>query len=574
MLRSSSADSRKGRTIASNSAAGIDVSELTDSLGEEIPAMLSDRKLPGLAIGVCDASTIRWSNGFGVVGAGQDHPVETSTIFSIQSASKMYTATAVMLAVQQGLVELDEPVTTYLPDFTVNSRFESEPERKITLRHLLSHTAGFTHEAPVGGNFEVGRGSFEAHCRSISETWLRFPVGHHFEYSNLGVDLAGYILQRRSGVPFHEFVRRELLAPLGLPRTTFDHRVVARESNRAIGHGGGGRRLPVRVPMVPAGAVYTSVDEALRFLQFHLRGGEDLLDAGRLQEMYRIPLPAPGQQTGFGLGSIIARWDHGILTRGHGGGGFGFVCELNWVPDCGIGVVVLTNSSTQSLHVDLSQRIFSELCARSEPENTPLPPPAAASEKVVDGFVADYVGGRGGVAKVIRDDGRVAVEFAGGRHAARVVAADQIVLEEGPVASGRRLFGPKPRERFRFLPGDDGRPRYMQSMEDGYVRYRNEPLPGDGLVPFEAAWLGEYRIRSFGMARTTVELRNDDGRPVLVSGRGDHESVTPLGQHRPGIYFTPEGEALDLTRTPPTYANIKLFRPKAPPGRRVAQRRR
>ena len=72
----------------------------------------------------------------------------------------------------------------------------------MTLRHLLSHTAGFTHEAPVGNNLVVGRASFAAHCRSISDTWLRFPVGHHYEYSNLGIDLAAFVIERVSGLPF------------------------------------------------------------------------------------------------------------------------------------------------------------------------------------------------------------------------------------------------------------------------------------------------------------------------------------------------------------------------------------
>lgn len=62
----------------------------------------------------------------------------------------MYTAAAVMLAVQQGLVELDVPITSYLPEFSVGSRFETDPESRMTLRHLLSHTAGLTHQAPIG----------------------------------------------------------------------------------------------------------------------------------------------------------------------------------------------------------------------------------------------------------------------------------------------------------------------------------------------------------------------------------------------------------------------------------------
>ena len=69
---------------------------------------------------------------------------------------------------------------------------------------LLSHTAGFTHEAPVGNSNELDPGTFDEHVRSISDTWLRFPVGSGFAYSNLGIDLAGYILERVEGRPFAE----------------------------------------------------------------------------------------------------------------------------------------------------------------------------------------------------------------------------------------------------------------------------------------------------------------------------------------------------------------------------------
>jgi CubicO group peptidase (beta-lactamase class C family) len=98
---------------------------------------------------------VLWAAAFGVKKVWSAEPVTTETMFNVQSISKLYTATAAMLAVQDGLVELDVPITTYLPEFTVWSKFEAHPERRITLRHLLSHTAGFTHEAPVGNNYLV-----------------------------------------------------------------------------------------------------------------------------------------------------------------------------------------------------------------------------------------------------------------------------------------------------------------------------------------------------------------------------------------------------------------------------------
>jgi hypothetical protein len=90
------------------------------------------------------------------------------------------------------------PITTYLPDFTVHSAFEAHPERHITLRMLLGCTAGFTHEAPLGNNYEPEVGDFEAHVRSISDTWLRFPVGTGEAYSNLGFDPAAFSSRSRT----------------------------------------------------------------------------------------------------------------------------------------------------------------------------------------------------------------------------------------------------------------------------------------------------------------------------------------------------------------------------------------
>ena len=160
---------------------------------------MTEQGIPGLAVALVDADQTLWVEGFGHLDRRGSAPVTADTIFSVESMSKLFTATAVMQAVAAGRLDLDAPITTYLPEFTVHSAFEEHPERKITLRMLLSHTAGFTHEAPLGNNNDLDPGDFDAHVRSISDTWLRFPVGSGYAYSNLGIDLAGYILRARRG---------------------------------------------------------------------------------------------------------------------------------------------------------------------------------------------------------------------------------------------------------------------------------------------------------------------------------------------------------------------------------------
>ena len=182
-----------------------------------IPQLMAEQGIPGLAVALVDKDQVLWTEGFGHVDRDDSAPVTADTMFAVQSMSKNFTATAVMQAVGAGRLDLDEPITTYLPDFTVHSAFEEHPERKITLRMLLSHTAGFTMEAPIGNNYELEPGEFDEHVRSISDTWLRFPVGTGYAYSNLGIDLAGFILERTYGAP--------------VPRGR------ARPAARAAGHG-------------------------------------------------------------------------------------------------------------------------------------------------------------------------------------------------------------------------------------------------------------------------------------------------------------------------------------------------
>jgi CubicO group peptidase (beta-lactamase class C family) len=117
-----------------------------------IPQLIAEQDIPGLAVALVDGDRVLWTEGFGRTDQDDTAPVTVDTIFSVQSMSKLFTATAVMRAVQSDRLDLDKPITTYLPDFTVHSAFEEHPERKITLRMLLSHTAGLTHEAPIGNN--------------------------------------------------------------------------------------------------------------------------------------------------------------------------------------------------------------------------------------------------------------------------------------------------------------------------------------------------------------------------------------------------------------------------------------
>lgn len=332
-----------------------------------IPKLMAEQDLPGLAVALVDGDQVLWTQGFGHLDRHGSAPVDADTLFSVQSMSKLFTATAVMRAVQDGRIALDEPITTYLPDFTVHSAFEDHPEQKITLRMLLSHTAGFTHEAPIGNNDELDPGTFDEHVRSISDTWLRFPVGTGYAYSNLGIDVAGFVLERTYEKPFATVMHDLLLEPLGMTRSTFDRDEIGAAANRALGHSGPIPSVPIFEPMMAAGGLYTSATDLARFLRFQLNDGtldgQAVLDDALVTEMRTVPAPNAGARAGYALGVTRHTW----FAAGnadlfdHGGGGFGWLADLWWAPQLQLGIAVLTNSADHHLQGDLALSILHDV---------------------------------------------------------------------------------------------------------------------------------------------------------------------------------------------------------------------
>jgi CubicO group peptidase (beta-lactamase class C family) len=202
-----------GECCVSSDQVEILTQNIIQNLKDCTPKWLSDYNIPGMAIAVVNNQGILWGAEFGYATDEKTVAVDSQTLFSLQSISKNVTALAVLKAVQDGLLDLDVPVTHYLPKFTVKSLYEKNPEQKITLRHLLSHWSGLAHSAPVGNYFDSNPHPFEDHVNSISDTWLKYPVGYCFSYSNLGIDLAGYILQKASGISFEDYVKTNVLDP-------------------------------------------------------------------------------------------------------------------------------------------------------------------------------------------------------------------------------------------------------------------------------------------------------------------------------------------------------------------------
>ena len=528
-----------------------------------MPEWFKQKNTPGAAIAVVDDKAILWQGVYGTTSRGMDKPVTPRTLFSIQSMSKSFAALGVLMAVQDGLLDLDAPITDYLPEFSVHGRYEDHPERKMTLRHLLSHRAGFTHEAPVGSNYDSRPTTFSEHVLSISDTWLRYPVGYRFSYSNLGIDLAGYILEKKSGQPFAAYIRDKILVPLGMNASTLDIAAILKAEDRALGHLGpnitvaGG--IPVEVPMLPAGGVYTNILDMARYLMFHINEGriEDgpLLRDDLMRAMHTVAFPEPGQTFGYGLGISVDHYGPEVYYS-HGGGGYGFGSYMIMFPGLKLGMVYMTNSGYGSQGIAWISDIVRDFIAKSAgpPDaefetptvdtGRPLPPGDARVQRLVGEYgVNIIVGPRDGVFGIAMGKEFYPLSF--------YEDGGEVV---GTFGKYSELRGKPP------LAGQSGTLVHLDRLSGtvSYYDFQKPQKSADQAGPNKPEWkpyLGTYRILNWGRAPGSMAMTGIANGYLTYNGLRCRE-------HLPGLFFTYDGEALDLRGTVPTFRNISLIRTK------------
>jgi CubicO group peptidase (beta-lactamase class C family) len=540
--------------------AGDIAAGLETALAAWLPGELTAREVPGAAVAIVGSDQIYWEATYGALNDTESPSVTPDTLFNIRSISKSVTALAVLMAVQDGLVDLDAPITDYLPEFTVNTRFEGQPESRMTLRHLLSHQAGFTHDPPFGLDMSEPD-YFERYIESISESWLRTPVGYQFHYANYGFDLAGYILQERSGVPFEDYVRERVLEPLGMSDSTFDLEAAARAQNRAVGHNTRGADVPVPLPEIPAAGLYASVRDMARYAQFHLNDGmvdgRRLLRADLMAQYHAIQFPRPGQRTGYAFG-LIREPVGDTLSLYHEGGGRGYGSVLVLYPDLGVAAVILTNREYHGL-TGFEGRTFMNgpVINRVGPRTVSAPDTARMDRLAVDDPRVTAVLGRYGDSPGVvvgYEHGVLGLRFSEARF------APLTAYDDGGELVG--LYGSA--TEVRFLPAVGDRPgalmwvsRVFDNPKISYSHFNDGPSgpPGPDR-PGWAAFGGDYDTlwEDEPVSQARVEVRN--GRLYFNDGQ--------CVEHAPGLFFRYDGEALDFRTDPPTFARQALRRSPPP----------
>jgi CubicO group peptidase (beta-lactamase class C family) len=382
----------------------------------------------------------------GVVNRNTGVEVTADSVFQIGSITKLFTTTLIMQLVDEGAIELEAPVKRYLPEFLVA---DPEATEKITLADLLCHTSG------IDGDFfqDTGRGDdcverYLLACAALPQ--LHTP-GEMLSYCNAGFTIAGRIIERLRGKPWHQVIAERLFAPLGLfsMGTEAEQAILHRA---AVGHMGLGEEgAQVVIPIwclarsnAPAGATpFARARDLLVFARMHLEKGRSSIGTSVLSEQSvrrmqerRIALPPHADADGWGLGWMLFDWS-GERLIGHDGSTIGQASFFRVHPPSGVGVSLLTTGGeAKSLYREVFQEVLETLCGISL---KPPPERAATVEVPLASYVGRYqrlsVGYELGV-----EDGALVLAAAGrrppmsllppGRSELRAIAPDAFVVEK------------------------------------------------------------------------------------------------------------------------------------------------
>jgi CubicO group peptidase (beta-lactamase class C family) len=280
--------------------------------GERIDAYVRGRlpnlRTPGLSVVVVQGDQVIFSRGYGFADRESASPMTENTPIAVASTTKGMTALAMMQLVEQGLVDLDTPITAYVPDFTM----DDERATDITVRQLLSHTSGMPAGAASDGAQDEQ--ALERRVASLAGVKLQRVPGSGYEYSLDGYSVAGLIVQRVSGMPYEEYVATHVFEPLGMSHTTFD---LARgtelgfATNYAKSRGivSAGPSALSRGANPGGGVLTTSNDVGHYFVALLNSGvfeGTQVISADSIGQMWTVEPASGPEKYGFGWGETPA----------------------------------------------------------------------------------------------------------------------------------------------------------------------------------------------------------------------------------------------------------------------------
>ena len=338
-----------------------------EELRAEIQKVVDSTKVPGVGFAIFTKDSLLYAGGIGYADVAAKKPIDGDTHFRTGSVSKTFVATAVLMLQRAGKLDLNVPIKQVVPDVAFENRWESSDPVRVV--HLLEHTTGFD-DMHFNSMYNLREAPDlplrDVLVRTSKSLHTRWRPGERFSYSNPGYGIAGYVIDKVSGVPYDRFIKDSILTPLGMTTSAFsiadDAKPLMAQGYHAI------TKPPVGYPAIylrPAGDLHASPRELARFAQMLMRrgtapDGRILLDSASVDRMERVgsTLAAErGLSVGYGLGNYT-ELTLPIEMHGHDGGIDGFVSSYRYSVPRNIGLITLVNSDASGEAFQQAQRLI------------------------------------------------------------------------------------------------------------------------------------------------------------------------------------------------------------------------
>jgi CubicO group peptidase (beta-lactamase class C family) len=339
----------------------------------------------GASAAIVHDQQILWSKGFGYANLKRKVPATPATRYSICSISKLFTSIAAMRERDAGRLDLDAPVGKYLSWY--NIRDVEKPDGPVTARGIMSHVAGLPRESDSPYWREAKFPDITSVRARLGEQTNLYRAYDAQQYSNLGMTLLGEMVARTSGRGYHDYVRTNLLQPLGLTRTTSELPVERHGKDFAVGYSSrltGWSRDPFPAyklnAIAPAAGYASTVEDLGKFASWQFRllanGGSDVISASTLREMHRVHWMTPDKpDESWGLG--FATYMHnGKSFVGHGGWCPGYRSALMMRPQDKLAIILMTNvddANTGKITRELYDLVGPEIAKAAKATKPPEP---------------------------------------------------------------------------------------------------------------------------------------------------------------------------------------------------------
>lgn len=325
---------------AQTDLAGKLISKTRDFIEEKIEA----NGIIGVSAALIVGDAIVWEKGYGFADRENEVPMTKNTLVHIGSVTKPITALCAMQLHEQGLLDINQPVQKYLPQFNPKNPFGDNSE--VTVKHLITHSAGL--QADIFKNSDMNSGKYTDVVGFINDTYLMYPPGRMGLYANPGYNILGHIIKEVSGLDYADYVHENIFQPLGMRQTGFYMDSLKNRTNIYDRNGKQIKEYPLRD--IASGGIYSSAHDmalwAKGIINSYHAQSPAILQSSTMKEVFSIQNGGAEyviDKNKRGLGWYVFHNEKGLAANHSGSAGYAFA-HLMVFPKDKAAIVVLTNS--------------------------------------------------------------------------------------------------------------------------------------------------------------------------------------------------------------------------------------